>query len=413
MMLNYFNELIGGLETKIGETSDGVVARKRLTLEIARLGARLYTPGQKVAWCGVLVPFDLLNAMGVTSCFVEFIGAMVASTGAADAMIEAAEQDGFASDCCSYHRTVCGAAANGLMPEPDFLIGTSAPCAGGMAVVEHLARHFKKDLFVLHIPIEVNDTAIDYLADQLREMVEFVSTRTGRTLDQDRLRAAMEYTNQVRAVWLEVNELIAKIPSPVRRRDMVNVGITLPLFLGTETAVDIAGLYRDEFARRVADGASGIANEQVRLMWLQNRIQFKNPIEKMLDEEWGAAVVAEELNEVNWQPIDPDDPYRGMAARMLSIPLCRSVEYRLENLRRMAAHYKVDGAINPCHWGCRQGSGSRGLIEEGLKSAGVPVLNLEVDCVDARHFAEGQLRTRLEAFIEMLSQRSAEKAQTR
>jgi benzoyl-CoA reductase/2-hydroxyglutaryl-CoA dehydratase subunit BcrC/BadD/HgdB len=30
------------------------------------------------------------------------------------------------------------------------------------------------------------------------------------------------------------------------------------------------------------------------------------------------------------------------------------------------------------------------------------VVNLEVDCVDTRNFAEGQLRTRLEAFMEML-----------
>jgi benzoyl-CoA reductase/2-hydroxyglutaryl-CoA dehydratase subunit BcrC/BadD/HgdB len=33
------------------------------------------------------------------------------------------------------------------------------------------------------------------------------------------------------------------------------------------------------------------------------------------------------------------------------------------------------------------------------------VLNLEVDCIDPRPFAEGQLRTRLEAFAEMLESR--------
>ncbi len=30
------------------------------------------------------------------------------------------------------------------------------------------------------------------------------------------------------------------------------------------------------------------------------------------------------------------------------------------------------------------------------------VLNLEVDCIDQRNFSEGQLKTRLEAFVEML-----------
>ena len=44
----------------------------------------------------------------------------------------------------------------------------------------------------------------------------------------------------------------------------------------------------------------------------------------------------------------------------------------------------------------------------GLKDVGVPVLNLEVDCVDERNFAAGQVRTRIEAFMEMLlNQRAA------
>ena len=71
----------------------------------------------------------------------------------------------------------------------------------------------------------------------------------------------------------------------------------------------------------------------------------------------------------------------------------------------LARRYRIDGAINPCRWGCRQGTGSRGIVGQGLKEIGVPVLNLEVDCVDPRNFAEGQLRTRLEAFTEMLSER--------
>ena len=78
---------------------------------------------------------------------------------------------------------------------------------------------------------------------------------------------------------------------------------------------------------------------------------------------------------------------------------------RVEIRRRMARDFRVDGAINPCHWGCRQGTGARGIISEGLKDIGVPVLNLEVDCVDDRNFSEGQLRTRLEAFAEMLDGR--------
>jgi benzoyl-CoA reductase/2-hydroxyglutaryl-CoA dehydratase subunit BcrC/BadD/HgdB len=63
--------------------------------------------------------------------------------------------------------------------------------------------------------------------------------------------------------------------------------------------------------------------------------------------------------------------------------------------------------INPCHWGCRQGTGSRGLITQELQKAGIPVLNLEVDCVDPRNFSEGQVRTRIQAFVETILARKA------
>ncbi|MCP3860803.1 MAG: hypothetical protein GY704_14220, partial [Phycisphaeraceae bacterium] len=72
-------------------------------------GSRLYDDESKVAWCGIAAPFDLLTAMGVTSCFVEFIGAMLSSTGVVGEFLEAAEHDGFAGDTCGYHRAVMGA----------------------------------------------------------------------------------------------------------------------------------------------------------------------------------------------------------------------------------------------------------------------------------------------------------------
>ena len=405
MILPYFQELAAGIEQKLSLAPAGEnIARKTLALQIARLGERIFSDQGRLAWCGVLAPFDVLQAMGVTSCFVEFVGAMLASTGGSEAFLGAAEQAGYAPDTCGYHRAVTGASLQGLMPEPDFLIATSAPCTGGLAVMEGLARHYRKDLFVLHIPSEDGPEEVDYLAQQIREMSEFVSARTGEPLDPARLRAAMEQTNEARELLLEVYQLAATVPSPARRRDLVNFALVIALLLGTETAVGVARVYRDEFARKVEGGEAGLPGEQLRLMWLQNRIQFKNPVESSL-EQLGAAVVVDELNDINWDPIDPDDPYPGLARRMLSVPLVGPVQRRVKNLRRLARSYQVDGAIHPCHWGCRQGTGARGLVAQGLGEAGVPVLNLEVDCIDPRSFSAGQLQTRIEAFIEMIEAR--------
>jgi benzoyl-CoA reductase/2-hydroxyglutaryl-CoA dehydratase subunit BcrC/BadD/HgdB len=179
--------------------------------------------------------------------------------------------------------------------------------------------------------------------------------------------------------------------------------------MGTESGPKLAGVYRDELARKAEAGTAGVPGERVRLLWFQNRVQFKNPLARMLEEEFKAAVVIDELNQINWDPVDTARPYESIAARMLASPLCGSFDRRLEDLKRLARDYRVDGVIHPCHWGCRQGTGARGLIDEGLGKEGIPVLNLEVDCIDPRNFSEGQLRTRLQAFLEMILGRKAGK----
>ena len=405
MMYQYFKDMAAGIEAKILQDSNLPNPRKKYALETARLGSRLYSGNNAVAWCGLAVPFDLLNVMGITSCFVEFVGAVLAATGTADPFLEEAEQAGFVGDTCGYHRAVIGAARKNIMPEPDFLIATTCPCSGGIAIMENLADLFNKDLFVLNVPQEDSEQNVAYLANQIRDMVEFVTRHTGEPLEADKLRQAVENTNRARKIMQDVYQLAQNVPSPTDGRLLTNFGLVMPLFCGTEAAVEIAQAYKDEFTARVDNGSSGVPDEKLRLLWIQNRIQFNNPLVELLEKEYRANIVSDELNDIFWDPIDPQDPYPGMARRAIAIPLNGSIQRRIGHLQKLARTYSLDGAINPCNWGCRQGTGARGLISDGLKEIGVPVLNLEVDCVDKRNFAEGQLRTRVEAFIEMLESR--------
>lgn len=402
MMKELFDDGVSNLEARL---RDNYTARGKYNLEVTRLGQRLYSDTHRVALCGVCTPFDLLNAMEINSCFVEFLGGFLAAAGSAGPFLEEAEQIGFPADSCGFHRTVIGAAAQGMMPIPDVVIATSSPCTGGVAAVEHLAHTFDCPVYVLAIPPDDSESSVHYLADQLQSMVDFVTAHTGAVLDQDRLREAMNKTNEAREAAIEVYNLAQRAPSPVKGIDLRAFGLTIPLFFGTETALEILQAYRDEFTARVEQGTGGVPGERLRLMWLQEFIQFKHPLIKMLEQDYGASIVIEELNNVYWEPIDVDDPYIGLARRAIAFPFNGPVERRLKQIQKLVQAYKIDGAINPCHWGCRQGTGARGLIGQALKELDIPVINLEVDCADARNFSEGQLRTRLEAFMEVLDSR--------
>ncbi|MDP7114207.1 MAG: 2-hydroxyacyl-CoA dehydratase family protein, partial [Myxococcota bacterium] len=215
MILPYFEDVVRGVEAKLGAAGPGdPVARKRLTLELARLGVRLFDGQHQVAWCGIATPYDLLAAMDVTPCFVEFVGATLSSTGMAGPMLEAAEQSGFPTDSCAYHRAVLAADEAGLMPDADLVVGTSLPCSGGMAVIEQLAHRHAWPLMLVHVPPEEGEVAQAYLTEQYRSLVTFVEERTGRPLDPARLRETVERSNRTRELLVEVYALAGAVPTP-------------------------------------------------------------------------------------------------------------------------------------------------------------------------------------------------------
>ena len=402
MMYEHFDNTVKGIQDKLNQDPEGINARKKYVLELSRLGRKLYSKNETIAWCGVTAPFDLLSSMGVTSCFVEFVGAMLASTQTAGFFFEEAEDEGFATDSCAYHRAVMGAVLKNAMPEPDFIIGTSSPCTAGLAIVENFAHQYKKDFFVLNIPQNYTKDAIKYLSSQVEELVGFVSAHTKKPLSKEKLDLALENFNLSSQLLKDIYELAKAKPSPVDSRLLRDFGVVMALLMGTKAGVDICQAFKDELNHRIKTGRHHASKEKKRLMWIQNRIQYPFPMDNMLD-DLGAKIVVDELNNVTWEPMDTDNPYESIAKRMISIPFSMSTSERIKTMQNLALEYQIDGAINPCHWGCRQGTGARGLISKGMQDINVPVLNLEIDCVDSRNLAKGQIETRVEAFMEMLS----------
>ncbi|MCD4741064.1 MAG: 2-hydroxyacyl-CoA dehydratase family protein [Desulfobacteraceae bacterium] len=402
MMYEYFDDIVKGITEKINQDPDGINARRKYVLQISKLGRKLYSENEKVAWCGVTAPFDLLSSMGVTPCFIEFVGAMLSSTQMAGDFIEEAEDSGFATDSCAYHRAVMGAVIKNVMPEPDFIIGTSSPCTAGLSIVENFAKQYKKDFFVLNVPQNYTKEAVKFLTAQIEEMVSFVEAHTKIPLSKEKLGIALEYFNDSTKLIKDIYDLAKTKPSPVDNNFLKDFSTVIPLIMATQQGVDVCQAFKDELNHRIKTHQHTESKEKIRLMWIQNRIQYPFPINSMLD-DLGAEIVVDELNDVTWELMDPDNPFESIAKRIISIPYSLSSFERIKHMQKLAKSYQIDGAINPCHWGCRQGTGIRGLISKGLKEIDIPVLNLEIDCVDSRNLAKGQIETRIEAFIEMLT----------
>ena len=399
MLKKYFTQLETGLKNKL---ESKITPRRKFIYEIARIGTRIFDDKWSIGWTTVFVPYEILNSMSVSGMFIEFFGAMLAGTGMSSKYLDLSESNGFSTDSCSYHRTIIGAAMDGLLPEPDVLIGASIPCNGGVKALKRIGEIFNKEVFILNIPIEVTSKSVDYLTDQFEQMIEYVENETGRKLDYDKLKKSIKYNNQARDYQIEANDLCKNIPSPANSNDLKNF-IMIVLLQGTKEGVEVAKLYRDEFKFRVDNKISGLPEEKYRLMWIQNRIQFKTDILNSLEENYGANIVIDELNHIWWEPMDENDPLRSLAKRIITHPIVGPVDRRLEVITQLAQDYKIDGAVNPAHTGCRQSAGARVLFKDALQKIGIPLIHLDVDCVDERNYAPGQIMTRMEAFLEMLS----------
>ncbi|KKN55221.1 hypothetical protein LCGC14_0584560 [marine sediment metagenome] len=398
MLKLYFENLEMGLKAKLVQK---VTARRKFIYEIGRIGSRMFNENWSIGWTTVFVPFEILNSMNVSGMFVEFFGAMLAGAGISRKYFEVAESKGYSTDSCSYHRAIIGAAIDGLVPEPDVIIGASIPCNGGVKTLMRLGEIFNKEVFILNIPIEVTSDSIAYLVDQYEQMVEYIENETGCKLDFEKLKQSIRYNNQSREFVLEMQELCKNVPSPAKPNDLKNF-IMFNLLQGTKEGVEVAKTYRDEFQHKVKNGIPGVIDEKLRLLWIQNRVQFKTDIIDRLEKDHNANVVIDEFNHIWWKPMDENDPLRSLARRMITHPIVGPVERRIKVMTQLATDYKVNGAINPSHWGCRQTLGARGLFKDALQKISVPLINLDLDCVDSRNFSKGQVLTRLEAFMEML-----------
>jgi benzoyl-CoA reductase/2-hydroxyglutaryl-CoA dehydratase subunit BcrC/BadD/HgdB len=111
--------------------------------------------------------------------------------------------------------------------------------------------------------------------------------------------------------------------------------------------------------------------------------------------------------------MDPDKPYESLARKYLyGCWFMTSVRETVHSLiAKKAIDYKVDGIISYALYGCKIATGflpyQAKIMQENY---GIPTLLLEGDMVDPRDYADGPVKNRVDAFMEMLLERKKQKS---
>ncbi len=406
-------------------TSTSAKKHLKTTLLVRELRQKYYAQtqadseaGKKVAWCSNNIPSEILEAMDITSVYLENYATVCASKRLSSAFCRAGERAGFSQDVCGYARILMGyilggddlpEAPYGGLAKPDFLLVNSYSCDSRMGWFATMARTLDLPLYVLDSPYQPAGGCMDldnvaYTESQLRGLIAFLEEQTGTALDPARLRQRMELAARASEIQVEIYGMRKNVPSPMGAGDAYTVVWPGMYLVGTKECDDFYEQLRAEVSERVANKVGIVPEEKFRLLWSGLPFWYNMALLNYFEEKGG--VVAIENAYFRNQPSLPqqdEDPVRDMALRStMRRGYAGSIEERTDLTVEIARDYKVDGVILSYNPSCRLFYILQPALKNALDRAGIPTLALECDMADERTYSEGQVKTRLDAFIERL-----------
>jgi benzoyl-CoA reductase subunit B len=109
------------------------------------------------------------------------------------------------------------------------------------------------------------EEASDFVEGQLRELIGWLETQTGRPFDWDELSRSMDYIKRAAALRREGLDLCKATPAPATFWDWIACVAPINFLPGDQALVDYFGGVRDEIRQRLDAGVPGIAGEKYRL----------------------------------------------------------------------------------------------------------------------------------------------------
>ena len=331
--------------------------------------------------------------------------------------IEGAENMGIGTDLCTAIRLPIYYIESGLMPVPTAVLGLLYPCDGAPMlhqVLEHNKAWKDVPIYSCDPPYTSDERAVEYFADELRRMADFLQKHTGKTLDMKKLALVCEESNRSYTLWQDYNELRRNVPCPHGWEigGAQAFAISQCFVAGDPRCTDwFRQLYKcGELKIREGKGASATEGwkEKIRLFWF-DIMPYGWIFELMpwLEEEWGAVIVMDMFSNFPYTLIDTSSEktiFHGLAKRnLLDAPMIRQARGTAENfsndIRRIVKDYKIDCVIWPGHMGHKDGAATTGIMRETCRELAVPFLHIGLDLFDRRYTNPEEVRNKVSEYF--------------
>jgi len=253
---------------------------------------------------------------------------------------------------------------------------------------------------IMHIPFVDSELNYKFLTDEIRRLISSLENYGGVRITDDALRASIDTYNRMRSLLNRMYELRKKETPPLSGSETLGITTTAAVMPKTHFNKELETLLPYLEKRE-----TNLKNHSPRLLVTSEMLD--NPAYISLVEE-GCLVAMDDMDTgsryfIQEVDITLEDPANALARRYLNrhgAPRMTSWNKQAEQLIKWVKEFNIDGVLAlPLAW-CYPQRYRMPLLTRRFDEAGIPSLCLEREY----HLTNvGQLRTRIGAFVEMLS----------
>ncbi|MCD7982128.1 MAG: 2-hydroxyacyl-CoA dehydratase family protein [Clostridiales bacterium] len=349
----------------------------------------------RTVWANLFAPVEILQCFGVHTLSIEMLSSFLSGMGTEDYFMDFAENEGIAPTLCSYHKNFIGAIDSGIIPPAAFAVTTSIICDGNVCTFRHLADTHQIPSFLLDIPEHDSPEAEAYVVEQLRELIAQLEETFRKNMDYDMLREILIRENASKECYNRTLKMMRTKAYPST--------LTLQMYLLFANHLNIGTPQILDFYRQMeAEVAAAPEFHGTNIFWVHLLPWYQQTLKSHFNLNPDYQIQGIELSLDYTEPLDADRPLEALAKKMIRNIYNGSYERKADMVQSVVKEIQPDGVINFCHWGCKQSAGGAMILKDKMQEIGMPFLILDGDGIDRRNSHDGQIKTRLEAFLEMI-----------
>lgn len=371
---------------------EALVKLNRICLEHVADGMK---KPDKLVYTNIMAPTEILQNFSLQPVSMECFASFLSGFYIEDYLIDAAEAIGLASTLCSYHKNFIGALETGLAPKALFGLTTSTTCDGNVGTFRLAEQKYGIEMFMIDVPDIYSPETENYVKGQLLELISYLEDKTGQKFDYDELRRCLERENQSKQHYLSFLEK--------RKAHSYPSTLTLELMMLFASHIELGMPWVLDFYREMDEEVERMPEpDEKRFFWVHLMPYYEETLKAAFNANGPYSLVANDFSLDYIEMLDLEHPLEALSKKLLLNNYNGSFKRKADIVAHFAKELECDAVVQFCHWGCKQSCGGVQLLKERMREEGIPMLSLDGDALDRRGTFPGQVKTRFEAFLEML-----------